>query len=67
MSVVDKCPICNKNDCIPEYAYTNVECYGGNFHKVRCVHCKNVLDVCMSRVIKISSIEKSESKESDWG
>jgi hypothetical protein len=62
----EKCPHCGKGDCIPEVAYTNTEMYGGSFHTVRCLHCNKLIDVCMSRIVKLQSMKKSEKKQADW-
>ena len=64
--MINKCPYCNKKDCIPEVAFNSTKMYGNESHYVKCVHCKKIMFVGMSRVVKLDSIEKTDVKEADW-
>jgi len=66
MSVKDKCPYCGKKDCIPQVAFTNAEIYDQGSYIIKCNHCKGVLSTHISRITRLDSIEKSNSKVTNW-
>jgi transcription elongation factor Elf1 len=64
--VKDQCPHCGKRGCIECYVYNNVENYGSHGFNVKCKHCKKMIKVYLDRVVELVTIEKSDSKESDF-
>lgn len=64
--MVDKCPVCEKSNCIPEIAYDHTSAYGNAHHNVACVHCKTPLKVNMLRTVYVRSIRKAAFAEDDW-
>jgi glutaredoxin len=62
----DVCPYCKKTGMIPHVAYMNTENYGSGSHKVRCNHCKKVVQIYMKRMVRLIGVEKTESEDADW-
>ena len=60
-----KCPYFNKNECDPPYVVYNVEAYGGGIFRFRCKFCFKTIKVGLSRIVRVTFIEKTE-EESDW-
>lgn len=65
---MNKCPYCNKRDCVNDLVFANVENYGDNVFHITCNYCKKMIKVCASRIVRINSIEESKKplSESDW-
>jgi hypothetical protein len=48
----NKCPYCNKKDCVPLVVSDNTITYGNRFHIAKCIYCKEKIQViCHSEVI----------------
>ena len=56
----DKCPHCNRLNCIPGVAKTNCENHGGGTFNVPCLHCGRMIEISLARRVEVMSIEKSD-------
>ena len=65
--MIDTCPLCKAERCIDIRCYRNTEFYGSQIFNVPCVHCGQMLRICASRIVRITSIIPSENKQSDFG
>ena len=63
---MNKCPYCGKENCIPEVAKTNVECYGSNQFNVDCIHCGKRVWTRIERYSIVRDVRVSTAKSSDW-
>lgn len=65
-----ECPHCNKPDFILHNAFSNVENYGNNTFKIRCLYCDKPVQVTLSRVVTVNYIRKLpedfDEDELDW-
>jgi len=66
MSIL-QCTSCGLNSLIPRTAETNIEFYGSKNVKVKCPHCRKIILVRGTVIVKFRSIRTvKEDKEYDW-
>ncbi len=65
---INKCPYCDKENCIKEVVFRNIENYGNNSFDLPCIYCNKMIHIFADREIIIYSVEKSakSKNESDW-
>lgn len=61
----NKCPYCNKNDCVDYRVISNAENYGGGLFDVPCIHCNKMICISLRRTVTILDIYKSKKKPSE--
>jgi uncharacterized protein YlaI len=61
----NKCPYCNKVDCVDERVFRHSATYGGGFYDVMCVHCGKMIQVYTEQQIRVIAVEKSDRLKED--
>ncbi len=64
----NRCPYCNRADCVRYVLFANVENYGSSGGTIPCIHCGKIISVYAERTVVIHSISKSDKTrdEADW-
>jgi|SaaInl4_135m_RNA_FD_contig_31_1170037_length_519_multi_3_in_0_out_0_2 transcription elongation factor Elf1 len=64
----NKCPYCNKTNCIATQVFSNVDNYGGTGGTIPCLHCGKIIKVYATREVILHSVTKSNKlrDECDW-
>lgn len=65
---MNKCPLCQKEDCLRDVVFKHAESYGGGTSHLPCVHCKGIIQVTTKVVVQVTSILPSNKprQECDW-
>jgi hypothetical protein len=67
----DKCPHCNKINCVEQVVFSNCEAYkflGLSGYDLPCKYCGGIISVTMLKSVKVYCVEKSDKTrdECDW-
>ena len=65
---INKCPYCDKENCIKEVVFRNIENYGNNSFDLPCIYCNKMIHIFADRETIIHSVKKSDKSKdkSDW-
>jgi len=66
--VIDKCPYCNKINCVKPIVFNNCESYGNlglSRYDLPCQWCNEIISVLMNKKVSVYKVEKSTKKRED--